>query len=134
MHRSIGGIRYKCFKDYYIASILAQLKPWFTYKSSCLRSSIEALQVLEHSLKNLLLSIPINKKGITALSPTVLATRRSFDYYISNAFRGTNPCKLPLSISILSLLIPNISIKLWEDKGILLMSDLYSDNLLIPLY
>lgn len=44
-HRLAGGMGLPIIKDYYTASLLAQLRTWFTPKSSCPWYEIESLQV-----------------------------------------------------------------------------------------
>lgn len=56
MHKSVGGLGYVDLKDYYYASLLAQLKPWFMPHSQSIRRDLEALQVPGCTLYDWLIS------------------------------------------------------------------------------
>lgn len=118
--------------DYYNSALLAQLKTWFTPEYTCLWFSIETSQVPDQDLDNWQLSSPWVNTQNTNLSPTIVASKLAFNYLLTNAPKGAFSHIIPLTISMLSIFLPNLSTWIWLDKGIWFVSDLYSNNLLRP--
>lgn len=131
-HSSAGGTGYTIIKDYHTSSILAQLKTWFAHSPICLWYELEALQVPGGHLSTWLLSAPKIKPQSATFSPTIRATVMAFTDLISHAYKGEKQCKIPTLLTILPLIIPNLSLETWQVKGLLFISDLYSNNLLKP--
>lgn len=128
----VGGAGLIHFRDYYNAALLAQIKAWFTPTFTSPWLDIEAYQVPGRTLSVWLLSSLHRTIRKINFSPTIVASRLAFKYLLNNAFKGTSPYRIPLSISVFSILIPILSTQTWQDKVIGFVSDIYSNNLLRP--
>lgn len=65
-------------------------------------------------------------------SPTIVVTKLAFDYLLKNTNKGDFSHKIPLPISIFSILIPDFQHEHGKTKKYKFVSDLYSNNLLRP--
>ena len=64
--------------------------------------------------------------ALTQLSPTIVATLRAWERFVSHTFLGQDVKLLPLPISSLPLIIPGLSVAHWSVKGIKTVGDLLS--------
>lgn len=120
--RNAGGMGHVHIQDYYFASILAQLKHWFSPHANTPWKELELSQIPHGNLPNFLMTAPSCRSLSTTLAPPILASVRAWMYLRANTkeVNGSSPLKL---IAALKLLIPNITINKWVEGGIEYLED-----------
>lgn len=105
-HRSVGGSGLVDIADYYHSTVLTQLREWFLTKDHSLWEELERCLVPGRNLKLWLYSLHSKSKH---LSPTILASVKTWWKFISMPWLNTPRALTKLPISILALLIPGIN-------------------------
>lgn len=116
--RRAGGVGHVLLKDYRTASILSQAKSWFPQSHDSRWLELEKSQVPGNNLYDLLLISNLRTHTNTTLSPMIVATLQAWRTFSSMQFPGAATKTLPLTISSLALIIPDLQISHWISKGI----------------
>lgn len=80
--RKVGGVGHILIKDYYVASILAQLRTWFPNSPRTRWQEIEESQTPSNTLYDLLMSSILNTTYTTILSPSMKASLQAWKMLI----------------------------------------------------
>lgn len=112
-------------KDYYIASILAQLKGWFTPFPTTLRAAFEQHHITGGNLYNYLISSSFLPQPCPTIGPTIQAARVAWLNLRAHMSSQQKQTTLRFTISARSLFIPGISLANWHSSRALLLEDLY---------
>lgn len=111
-------------KDYYTATLLAQLKAWFPMTKLNRWTELESSQIPGHSLYHLLLTGQFNILQYKELSPRVLASLQDWHLLITSPFHHSTSSSMPLPIQYLTSVIPDLNIGRWVARGIGDIADL----------
>lgn len=84
------------------------------------------------SIKDLLLSTTLTKQLNYKHHPTITATLQAWDYFMNNKDPHVNHKKVPIPITALSFLFPDLNIQQWRNYGIRNISDLISQDRIKP--
>lgn len=97
-------------QDYYIASILAQLKGWFTPSQTTLWAALEQHQITGGNLYNDLISSPFLSRSCYTIGATIQTSIEAWFTLCAHMFSHYKQTTLRFSLLALSLLIPGISL------------------------
>lgn len=124
MSRKVGGVGNIVIKDYYLASILAQLRSWFPESPNPRWQELEENQIPNKNLYNYLMIQPTNVSYNQSLAPSMKASLQAWNILVKN--HSSNSLVSPLQIPIASLsgVIPDLRINHWTDQGITHIEDL----------
>lgn len=120
----MGGVGHVLIKDYYVALILAQLRTWFPQSLQERWQELEESQTSGNNLYDLLMTSKLIPIITTTLSPSMKASLQAWKVLITMQDVDPPTVSLPLPISSLDGIIPDLHIKHWLDKGIKTINDL----------
>lgn len=118
-HKSVGEMGIPILKDYYVATILDQLKNWF--ESAILKPwcQLEFAWMHPKSLLSLLVATDLLPKGIDIDHPTIQATIQAWSYLRMTGDDTLSSIDILTPLESLKWVIPNISLDQWISKDIL---------------
>lgn len=116
--RKAGGVGLVTLKDFYTSSILAQLKTWFPQANSTRWKELERNQTQGNHLYHFLLASQHSSLQTTSLSPTIMASFQAWKLLLTTPFQNSTTTLLTLPLLSLSIIIPNLNVTRWVEKGI----------------
>lgn len=123
-HRSAGSMGFTYLWDYYRASLLTQLKVWYTNISDAPWCNIEQTLSPTKDLFSLLLL----DNRLPYLPLTIQASLMAWRDLCSSTHSPDKATEVPIPIDILTKAIPNITITDWHNKGITHIADLFHND------
>lgn len=124
-HKKVGGMGQTNIKEYSAATILAQLRGWFTTHHTTLWAELEQHQVMGGNLYNYLITSTFRSTTPATVAPTVQASTEAWRYLKKSILPTGTLIPLKFPITAISLLIPNISLTNWCTSRMLLLEDLF---------
>ena len=123
-----GGTGYIDFQDYYHSSILSQLKEWFYHTPTTQWGLIEASYCTYGSTNLWLFGSLLGVKTPIHLPPTMLASIRIWQKFISSTGLAGPGVEVRIPIQTLYFVTNRMPISFWNQKGIRYLDDFYSNG------
>lgn len=123
-HRSKGGMGHIDIKDYYLASIISQLKDWFQPTPTTLWSAIENNETPGPNLTDWLFSTPVNNHSLLQYSPPIQATIKAWRILHHTRWSRLPTKPLLIPINTLKHLTPDLLFPQWLSDKIKYTQDL----------
>lgn len=121
--RKAGGVDHTHIHDYYLASILSQLKGWFPPAPNTFWAELEQFQVLRDNLYNFLISNPFLSCMDADMSLTIQVSIEAWSTLPKVIPSSHKLTPLKFLLHALSLLISGILLTGWCSSGIFMLED-----------
>lgn len=131
-HRSIGGANLTNIADYYLATLLSQLKPWWTDSTPPQWLHMESTTIPSEHPVPWLLSLRPGSCLPTSISPTLHAAIKAWWKLSTATWTNTALTRLQIPLSTVRHLIPDFPTSNWESKGIRFINSLLSQGTILP--
>lgn len=130
-HKSVGGLGYPIIFDYYIATLLSQLKPWFNPAINKQWMVIERYFVPNNNSHLFLIHSKLPQESINNLSPLTKASIQAWSVLMNKLSLCEDLKEIPITLQTLELLSPALNLNNWSKNGINYISDLCVDNIML---
>lgn len=119
--------------DYYTATLLDRLRFWFIQPHLKPWCTLEQSAVQLGNLQSLLLENAISPNIKTGMDhPTISACILAWKCFLQHGNHSTKQMRVPINISTLRFINPNIATPRWEARGIKAVSAILMDGQLLP--